>query len=100
MTENQRAPRKPKALAAGSRIGVFAPASPAAAVDMIEAPFPAPNGDPLPQRLQGPSCRSANSASLKLSWPEQVRPCGRDGGDDCAVGISRRPLAYGSSVPR
>jgi len=35
MTENQRAPRKPKALAAGSRIGVFAPASPAAAVDMI-----------------------------------------------------------------
>ena len=35
MTENRRAPRKPKALAAGSRIGVFAPASPAAAVDMI-----------------------------------------------------------------
>ena len=35
MTENQRAPRKPKALAAGSRIGVFAPASPAPAVDMI-----------------------------------------------------------------
>jgi len=35
MTENQRAPRKPKALAAGSRIGVFAPASPAAPVDMI-----------------------------------------------------------------
>ena len=35
MTENHRAPRKPKALAAGSRIGVFAPASPAAAVDMI-----------------------------------------------------------------
>ncbi len=35
MTENQRVPRKPKALAAGSRIGVFAPASPAAAVDMI-----------------------------------------------------------------
>lgn len=35
MTENHRAPRKPKALAAGSRIGVFAPASPATAVDMI-----------------------------------------------------------------
>jgi len=35
MIENQRAPRKPKALAAGSRVGVFAPASPAAAVDMI-----------------------------------------------------------------
>src|SRR5712692_6117751 len=35
MTENQRAPRKPKALAAGSRLGVFARASPAAAVDMI-----------------------------------------------------------------
>src|SRR5258708_6628092 len=35
MTENQRVPRKPKALAAGSRLGVFAPASPAAAADMI-----------------------------------------------------------------
>ena len=35
MTENQRVPRKPKALAAGSRLGVFAPASPAAPVDMI-----------------------------------------------------------------
>jgi muramoyltetrapeptide carboxypeptidase len=35
MTENQRVSRKPKALAAGSRLGVFAPASPAAPVDMI-----------------------------------------------------------------
>ncbi len=35
MTDNQRVPRKPKALAAGSRLGVFAPASPAAPVDMI-----------------------------------------------------------------
>ena len=35
MTENQCVPRKPKALAAGSRLGVFAPASPAAPVDMI-----------------------------------------------------------------
>jgi muramoyltetrapeptide carboxypeptidase len=35
MTESQRVPRKPKALAAGSRLGVFAPASPAAAVDII-----------------------------------------------------------------
>ena len=35
MSGSNGAPRKPKALAAGSRIGVFAPASPAAAVDMI-----------------------------------------------------------------
>jgi muramoyltetrapeptide carboxypeptidase len=35
MTENQRVPQKPKALAAGSRLGVFAPASPAAPVDTI-----------------------------------------------------------------
>jgi muramoyltetrapeptide carboxypeptidase len=35
MTETQRVPRKPKALAAGSRLEVFAPASPAAPVDTI-----------------------------------------------------------------
>jgi muramoyltetrapeptide carboxypeptidase len=35
MTGSNGTPRKPKALAAGSRLGVFAPASPAAAVDMI-----------------------------------------------------------------
>jgi muramoyltetrapeptide carboxypeptidase len=35
MTENQRVPRKPKAVAAGSRLGVFAPASPADSVEMI-----------------------------------------------------------------
>ncbi len=35
MTENQRVPRKPKALAAGSSLGVFAPASPADSVEMI-----------------------------------------------------------------
>jgi muramoyltetrapeptide carboxypeptidase len=35
MTGSNGTPRKPKALASGSRLGVFAPASPAAAVDMI-----------------------------------------------------------------
>ena len=35
MTGSKGTPRKPKALAAGSRLGVFAPASPAASVDMI-----------------------------------------------------------------
>jgi len=35
MNGSSGAPRKPKALASGSRLGVFAPASPAAAVDMI-----------------------------------------------------------------
>jgi muramoyltetrapeptide carboxypeptidase len=35
MTDNQRVPRKPKALAAGSRLAVFAPASPAPPIDMI-----------------------------------------------------------------
>src|SRR5260370_40460435 len=35
MTGNNGAPRKPKALAAGSRLGVFAPASPAESVEMI-----------------------------------------------------------------
>jgi muramoyltetrapeptide carboxypeptidase len=35
MTGSNRAPKKPKALVSGSRLGVFAPASPAPAVDMI-----------------------------------------------------------------
>ncbi len=35
MTENHRVARKPKALAAGSRLGVFAPASPGESVDLI-----------------------------------------------------------------
>jgi muramoyltetrapeptide carboxypeptidase len=35
MTGRNGTPRKPKALASGSRLGVFAPASPAPAVDMI-----------------------------------------------------------------
>src|SRR6267378_3464714 len=35
MNESNGAPRKPKALAAGSRLGVFAPASPANSVEMI-----------------------------------------------------------------
>src|SRR5258708_16780388 len=35
MTGNNGIPRKPKALAAGSRLGVFAPASPADSVEMI-----------------------------------------------------------------
>jgi muramoyltetrapeptide carboxypeptidase len=35
MTGSNGTPRKPKALASGSRLGVFAPASPAPAVDMI-----------------------------------------------------------------
>src|SRR5437899_8101774 len=35
MTGNNGVPRKPKALAAGSRLGVFAPASPAESVEMI-----------------------------------------------------------------
>jgi len=35
MTGNNGTPRKPKALAAGSRLGVFAPASPAESVEMI-----------------------------------------------------------------
>ena len=35
MTPNNGTPRKPKALAAGSRLGVFAPASPADSVEMI-----------------------------------------------------------------
>jgi muramoyltetrapeptide carboxypeptidase len=35
MNGNNGGPRKPKALAAGSRLGVFAPASPAVPVDMI-----------------------------------------------------------------
>lgn len=35
MNENNGAPRKPKALASGSRLGVFAPASPANSVEMI-----------------------------------------------------------------
>jgi muramoyltetrapeptide carboxypeptidase len=35
MTTNNGAPRKPKALTAGSRLGVFAPASPADSVEMI-----------------------------------------------------------------
>ncbi len=35
MNENNGAARKPKALAAGSRLGVFAPASPADSVAMI-----------------------------------------------------------------
>src|SRR5260370_37802 len=35
MTGNNGAPRKPKALAAGARLGVFAPASPAESVEMI-----------------------------------------------------------------
>src|SRR6266853_5616522 len=35
MNESNGAPRKPKALAAGSRLGVFAPASPAESVEMI-----------------------------------------------------------------
>jgi muramoyltetrapeptide carboxypeptidase len=35
MNGSNGAPRKPKALACGSRLGVFAPASPAPAVDMI-----------------------------------------------------------------
>jgi muramoyltetrapeptide carboxypeptidase len=35
MTESNGTPRKPKALGSGSRLGVFAPASPAESVDMI-----------------------------------------------------------------
>src|SRR5256884_2007217 len=35
MTGSNRTPRKPRALAAGSRLGVFAPASPAESVEMI-----------------------------------------------------------------
>jgi muramoyltetrapeptide carboxypeptidase len=35
MSGNNGSPRKPKALAAGSRLGVFAPASPAESVEMI-----------------------------------------------------------------
>jgi muramoyltetrapeptide carboxypeptidase len=35
MTGSNGTPRKPKALAAGSRLGIFAPASPAESVDMI-----------------------------------------------------------------
>src|SRR5438445_12776821 len=35
MTGSNGIPRKPKALAAGSRLGVFAPASPAESVEMI-----------------------------------------------------------------
>jgi muramoyltetrapeptide carboxypeptidase len=35
MKENQGVPRKPKALGAGSRLGIFAPASPAESVEMI-----------------------------------------------------------------
>ena len=35
MSESNGTPRKPRALASGSRLGVFAPASPAPAVDMI-----------------------------------------------------------------
>ena len=35
MTGNNGTPKKPKALAAGSRLGVFAPASPAESVEMI-----------------------------------------------------------------
>src|SRR5258708_32979283 len=35
MTGNNGTPQKPKALAAGSRLGVFAPASPAESVEMI-----------------------------------------------------------------
>ena len=35
MSGNSGSPRKPKALAAGSRLGVFAPASPAESVEMI-----------------------------------------------------------------
>jgi muramoyltetrapeptide carboxypeptidase len=35
MTRNNGTPRKPKALGAGSRLGVFAPASPAQSVEMI-----------------------------------------------------------------
>src|SRR5712691_5061774 len=35
MTGKNGIPRKPKALAAGSRLGVFAPASPAESVEMI-----------------------------------------------------------------
>src|SRR5205814_7638629 len=35
MSGNNGTPRKPRALAAGSRLGVFAPASPAESVEMI-----------------------------------------------------------------